>query len=99
MRFRQIRPQAQRLRGIVPGLRFPRIERFIVMKNLRTGRSESRMREREIRIKRNRLLVELIRRFVILQQRIGIALNLIRPRISTSNASANMAVEFSGSIP
>jgi hypothetical protein len=77
LRFRQIRLQAQRLRSIVSGLGFPRIERFIVMKNLRTGRGESRMREREIRIQRDCLQVELLRFLKILEERIGIAFNLI----------------------
>ena len=77
MRFRQIRLQAQRLRSIVSGLGLPRIERLIVMKNLRTGRRKSRMREREIRIQGDCLQVELLGFLKILEERIGIAFNLM----------------------
>ena len=47
------------------------------MKNLGTGRGESRMHQREIRIQRDCLQVELLGFLKILEQGIGIAFNLI----------------------
>ena len=82
MSFGEIRLQLERALRCVSRFRLPNFNRFIKMKNRRAGGSETRMREREIWIERDRLCIKLIGFLEIFQQRVRISLDLVRLKIS-----------------
>ncbi len=60
---------------------FPILGRLVIMENLGTNRGQPGVGKRKVRVERNRLHVKLLRCFVILQQRVGVSRDLIRPQI------------------
>src|SRR6266487_5945202 len=79
--FCKIWLQAKRRFSFGAGLRSPTVSRFIITENFSTNRCEPRMSECEIWVQFDCLHVKLLASLVILQQRIGIAGNLIRAQI------------------
>ena len=81
MRFREIWLQAHSGIGFTASFRFPFLGRLVVMKNLRAGRCELRMRERKIEVKRNRFRIKLHGAFIIFEQRVRVSRDLVGPQI------------------
>ncbi|KAG0505533.1 MAG: hypothetical protein Udaeo_11240 [Candidatus Udaeobacter sp.] len=79
--FRKIRLQSKRSFRFSAGFRSPTVGRFIVTENFSTNGCEPRVSEGEIRIEFDCLHVKLLSGLIILQQRVGIAGNLIRAEI------------------
>src|SRR6266480_1199036 len=81
VRFRKIRLQSQSCFGLCSGLCFPGISGLVKMENLRANRRQSRVSEREIWVERNRLHEKLLGSLIILQERVGISRDLVRPQV------------------
>src|SRR4029077_375348 len=60
---------------------FPILGRLVIMENLSANRCKPRMGKRKVRVERDRLHVKLLCSLVILQQRVRISGDLIRPQI------------------
>lgn len=81
VRFGQIQLQTQGGFRFLARFYLPGLERFVEVKNFGARRGEPGVRERKIRIERDRLHIDLRGRFVILQQSVGIACDLIGAQV------------------
>src|SRR5439155_17212279 len=82
MRLGQILLQLKGNIGFDAGFRFPSIQRFVIMKNRRARGSESRMGQSELWIEPDSGHVKLLRLFVVPEQCVRIALNLVSLQIN-----------------
>ena len=81
MRFCQIGSETKGNLSLGASFRFPIVGGIIVMEDLSANRRKLGVGKRKIRVEGDRLHIKLLRRLVILQQRVGISRDLIRSQI------------------